>query len=73
MGAVVDEFEDGFRVPGGQQLHGAKLDSAGDHRVAMALSIAALKATGESTIRGAESVAISLPEFFQLLDAIADR
>src|SRR5256885_3303544 len=73
MGAQVEEFEDGFRVPGGQHLHGADVDSAGDHRIAMALSIAALKATGESTIRGAESVAISFPEFFQLLDAIADH
>jgi 3-phosphoshikimate 1-carboxyvinyltransferase len=73
MGAQVEEFEDGFIVPGRQQLHGAEVDSAGDHRIAMALSIAALKATGETKIRGGETVAISFPGFFQLLDAIADR
>jgi len=73
MGAMVEEFEDGFRVPGGQQLHGAVVDSAGDHRIAMALSIAALKAKGETRIRGAEAVAVSFPQFFEILDGMADR
>ena len=73
MGAVVEEFEDGFRVPGGQQLQGAEVDSAGDHRIAMALSIAALKAKGETKVRGAEAVAISFPKFFHILDGIAER
>ncbi len=73
MGAMVEEFEDGFRVPGGQQLHGAEIDSAGDHRIAMAMSIAALKAQGESNIRGAEAVTISFPRFFDILEGITDR
>src|SRR5208337_138303 len=64
MGAEVDEFEDGLRIPGGQQLHGATLDSYGDHRIAMAFAVSALRAQGDTTIRGAEAAAISYPEFF---------
>jgi 3-phosphoshikimate 1-carboxyvinyltransferase len=73
MGAEVEEFEDGLDVPGGQLLHGAEIDSGGDHRIAMAFSVAALGATGDTLIRGAESAAISFPEFFQLLDRVAVR
>lgn len=73
MGAEVEEFEDGLDVPGGQTLHGAVIDSAGDHRIAMAFSVAALRAQGETLIRGAESAAISFPEFFDLLDLVAER
>jgi 3-phosphoshikimate 1-carboxyvinyltransferase len=73
MGAQVTEFEDGLDVPGGQSLHGASIDSGGDHRIAMAFSVAALRAEGETLIQGAESAAISFPEFFDLLDQIADR
>jgi len=73
MGAEVEEFEDGLDVPGGQQLHGAEIDAGGDHRIAMAFSVAALRAEGETLIRGAESAAISFPEFFELLDGIAQR
>jgi 3-phosphoshikimate 1-carboxyvinyltransferase len=73
MGAEVEELEDGLRVPGGQRLHGATVDSAGDHRIAMAFAIAALKADGESEIRGADCVNISFPEFFGMLDAVSER
>jgi len=73
MGAEVTEFEDGLDVPGGQTLHGATIDSGGDHRIAMAFSVAALRATGETLIQGAESAAISFPEFFDLLDQVAER
>jgi 3-phosphoshikimate 1-carboxyvinyltransferase len=73
MGAEVEEFEDGLDVPGGQQLHGATIDSGGDHRIAMAFSVAALRASGETLIQGAESAAISFPEFFDLLDQVAVR
>ncbi|MGA7832408.1 MAG: 3-phosphoshikimate 1-carboxyvinyltransferase [Terracidiphilus sp.] len=73
MGAEVEEFEDGLDVPGGQTLHGAAIDSGGDHRIAMAFSVAALRAEGETLIQGAESVAISFPEFFNLLDLVAER
>ncbi|MGA7107397.1 MAG: 3-phosphoshikimate 1-carboxyvinyltransferase [Terracidiphilus sp.] len=73
MGAEVAEFEDGLDVPGGQTLHGAAIDSGTDHRIAMAFSVAALRAKGETLIQGANSAAISFPEFFDLLDRVADR
>lgn len=73
MGAEVEEFEDGLEVPGGQTLHGAAINSGGDHRIAMAFAVAALRAQGETLIRGAESAAISFPEFFDLLDRVAMR
>ncbi len=73
MGAEVAEFEDGLDVPGGQTLHGATIDSANDHRIAMAFSVAALRAEGDTLIQGAESAAISFPEFFDLLDQVAER
>ncbi|MFZ0274464.1 MAG: 3-phosphoshikimate 1-carboxyvinyltransferase [Acidobacteriaceae bacterium] len=73
MGAEVEEFDDGLDVPGGQTLHGAAIDSGGDHRIAMAFSVAALRATGDTLIRGAESAAISFPEFFDLLDRVTER
>jgi 3-phosphoshikimate 1-carboxyvinyltransferase len=73
MGAEAVEFEDGLDVPGGQTLHGATIDAGGDHRIAMAFSVAALKAEGDTLIQGAESAAISFPEFFDLLDLVADR
>ncbi|WP_420239413.1 3-phosphoshikimate 1-carboxyvinyltransferase [Telmatobacter bradus] len=73
MGAQVEEYEDGMDVPGGQTLHGATIDSGSDHRIAMAFSVAALRAEGETLIQGAESANISFPEFFDLLDRIAER
>ncbi len=73
MGAEVEEFEDGLDVPGGQTLHGAVIDSGSDHRIAMAFSVAALRAQGETLIQGAESAAISFPEFFDLLNLVAER
>lgn len=73
MGAEVEEFDDGLDVPGGQVLHGATIDAGGDHRIAMAFAIAALRASGDTLIRGAESAAISFPEFFDLLDRVAER
>ncbi len=73
MGAEVEEYDDGLEVPGGQTLHGAEIDSGSDHRIAMAFSVAALRATGDTLIRGAESAAISFPEFFDLLDRVVER
>jgi 3-phosphoshikimate 1-carboxyvinyltransferase len=73
MGAQVEEFEDGLRIPGEQKLHGATIDSFGDHRIAMAFAIAALRAEGETVIRGAESAKISYPEFFETLEKLAQR
>jgi len=73
MGAQVEEREDGLKIPGGQKLHGAELDSCGDHRIAMAFAVAALRAEGETLIRGAEAAAISYPAFFDTLQEVAER
>ncbi len=71
MGAEVTEHEDGLDVPGGQHLHGAEIDSGDDHRIAMAFAVAALRTVGETQIHGAEVAAISFPEFFANLKALA--
>ncbi|MBZ5512772.1 MAG: 3-phosphoshikimate 1-carboxyvinyltransferase [Acidobacteriia bacterium] len=73
MGARVEEREDGLLVPGGQTLHGAEIESHGDHRIAMAFAIAALRAEGETIIHGAEAARISYPEFFEALEKITQR
>ena len=73
MGAEVEERDDGWRIPGGQRLHGAEVDSFGDHRIAMAFAVAALRAEGETAIRGASCARISYPEFFSDLEQLADR
>jgi 3-phosphoshikimate 1-carboxyvinyltransferase len=73
MGAKVVEHEDGMDIPGGQTLRGGVIDSGMDHRIAMAFSVAALRAEGETEIRGAEAAAISFPEFFTYLDEMAQR
>ncbi|MDT8070912.1 MAG: 3-phosphoshikimate 1-carboxyvinyltransferase [Terriglobia bacterium] len=70
MGATVEEFEDGLRVPGGQTLHGAELESFGDHRIAMAFSVAALRADGDTVINDANCVAISYPMFYEQLEKL---
>ena len=73
MGAELTEQPDGLEIPGNQSLHGAQIDSGDDHRIAMAFAIAALRATGDTEIHGAECAAISFPEFFTSLDALAQR
>jgi 3-phosphoshikimate 1-carboxyvinyltransferase len=70
MGATFTEFEDGLDIPGNQTLHGATIDSGLDHRIAMAFSIAALRASGETEIQGAEAAAVSFPEFFTELSTL---
>jgi len=73
MGAKVEETPDGLRIDGPTKLRGALIDAYGDHRIAMAFSIAALIADGETEIRGSESVAVSFPEFFDLLHSLIVR
>ena len=70
MGAVIDEFDDGMEIEGGHPLHGAELDSFGDHRIAMACAIAGLFASGETVIRNTACVNTSYPGFAHHLDAI---
>lgn len=70
MGAQVSETEDGLEIIGGVPLHGARLSSFGDHRIAMAFAIAGLFAEGETVIQDTECVATSYPGFEQQLEKI---
>jgi 3-phosphoshikimate 1-carboxyvinyltransferase len=72
MGLAIKLYEDGFEVPGRQQFHAAELDSFGDHRIAMAFSIAALVADGPCTILDANAASVSFPEFFDTLQRVAE-
>jgi len=72
MGARVEEFPDGLRVEGRSagKLRGAGIDPQGDHRIAMALAVAALGAEGKTAIGDAGCVAVSFPDFFEALDRL---
>jgi 3-phosphoshikimate 1-carboxyvinyltransferase len=71
MGADITASEGGWVINGPRYLEGARVNSAGDHRVAMALAIAGLMADGKTEIDGAECVDISYPGFFDDLEALA--
>ncbi len=73
MGAEVEERPDGMHIPGRQHLHGAELDSFGDHRIAMAFAVTALRADGESAIHRADAAGVSYPAFFRDLESLATR
>jgi 3-phosphoshikimate 1-carboxyvinyltransferase len=70
MGAIVEERPDGVSIEGPAALHGATVESHGDHRVAMALAVAALVASGPTTIEDADCVAVSYPNFFAQLQEL---
>jgi 3-phosphoshikimate 1-carboxyvinyltransferase len=72
MGVSVEVYEDGFWVPGGQRFQAASLDSFGDHRIAMAFAVAALRADGECTIQDAQAACVSFPEFFDILHQLTE-
>lgn len=64
LGAQVQETDDGLLIDGVEHLHGGTVEGCNDHRIVMALSIAALKADGPVTITDAESINKSYPAFF---------
>jgi 3-phosphoshikimate 1-carboxyvinyltransferase len=70
MGAKVTELPDGLEIVGGTQLTGTDVDSHADHRIAMSLAIAALNATGTTTIHGANAATISYPDFVTTLQRV---
>ena len=70
MGATITELPDGLEITGGGTLVGAELDSYTDHRIAMSLAVAAIMATGTTTIDRAEAASISYPTFFDSLRSI---
>ena len=67
LGADVEEFEDGLAITGGKPLTGATVDSFDDHRIAMAMGVAALVASGETTIANADVAQVSYPGFWETL------
>jgi 3-phosphoshikimate 1-carboxyvinyltransferase len=70
MGARIEATPDGFVIDGPTRLRGAVVDGRGDHRMAMALAVAALAAEGETTITGAECVSKTYPRFFEDLSRV---
>ena len=73
MGAEVEEFEDGFAVEGKGYLKGATVQTEGDHRIAMAFSVAGLVAEGETLIEDAECVDVSYPAFFKDIESLIEN
>lgn len=71
MGIKCGLLDDGLAIEGGQDLSGADFVSFGDHRIAMAFSIASLFLIGPSTIDDEGCVAVSCPEFYDILDKIS--
>ena len=71
MGARVSERPNGLIIDGPARLHGARVTSGGDHRIAMALAVAALVAEGETVIDDTACIATSFPQFADLLNSLA--
>jgi len=70
LGADIEPLEDGFVVRGPTRLHGARVDSHGDHRLALALAVAGLVADGPVTIGHAECITDSFPGFVELMESL---
>jgi 3-phosphoshikimate 1-carboxyvinyltransferase len=70
MGADIEEQPDGFQVRATRRLRGGEVDAHNDHRLAMAFAIAALGASGPTTIHDAGAAAVSYPEFFSVLESL---
>lgn len=73
LGVTVVETGDGMDITGSDRLLGGTVDSSGDHRIAMSMSIAALVATGAITVTDIDCVATSFPTFFPLLEKVASK
>jgi 3-phosphoshikimate 1-carboxyvinyltransferase len=71
LGVTVDETDDGMTITGVERLSGGSVESFGDHRIAMSLSVAALVTKNGITISDTECVATSFPSFFPLLEQVA--
>lgn len=72
MGADIEATDDGMIIHGGKPLHGAVIDSYADHRIAMSFAVAGAVCDGPLSIRGAECVNISYPEFYQDLYSLSN-
>ncbi len=70
LGVKLEERTDGLIIKGGRRLSGAKVDSLGDHRVAMALVVAGLVAQGETCVTGTDAISVSFPGFMTVLSGL---
>ncbi|MGH2538146.1 MAG: 3-phosphoshikimate 1-carboxyvinyltransferase [Candidatus Promineifilaceae bacterium] len=70
MGAQIEELPDGLRIQGPCRLQGAAVDSHGDHRLAMALTVAGLAAAGRTSLAGAACIGDSYPGFVEALASL---
>lgn len=71
LGVIVDECDDGMDITGVERLSGGNVESFGDHRIAMSLSVAALASAKSITVSDTDCVATSFPSFFQLLEMVS--
>lgn len=71
MGADIEATEDGMIIHGKSALNGASVQSYGDHRIGMMLSVAACIAKGETTLTNSEAIAVSYPSFFEQLNVLS--
>lgn len=71
MGCDITGTDDGMVIVGGRPLHGAKIDSHLDHRIAMSFAVASLIAEGETKIKGSDVVNISYPDFYRDLGRLS--
>ena len=72
LGVQVEEYPDGFAVPPGQQIQGGKVETFGDHRIAMAFAVAGLIATRPVELDHPSCVSVSFPEFFERLQSLSN-
>ncbi len=72
-GVEVEEHEDGFEVTGGTSIHGATINSFGDHRIAMSFAVAGLVSKTEMIIEDVECIDTSFPNFFEILEGIGAK
>ena len=70
LGGNLEPREDGMVIRGVGSLSGAEVESHGDHRLAMSMAVAALAASGETVIHGAEDASVSYPTFWQHLSSL---
>lgn len=70
LGAEIEELDDGLRVTGGRALSGSTHRTYADHRIAMTMGAAGLVASGETTIRSAQTASVSYPTFWEDLGSL---
>ena len=71
LGADIEEMDDGLRVRGGIRLRGCRVNSYGDHRLAMTLAVAGLLASGQTVVGSPDAVSVSYPDFWTDLQRLA--